>query len=199
MKALPKPVTALILLAGMGLASTAQADLIDRGFAVYDTDLNIYWMKNANAAGPMNWQAAKDWAAGLTIGGSTGWRLPTADTVCGNKFNCVNSELGHLYYVELGVTQGNKITSSTNTNFGLFTNVQDLGYWTSTPDAASPTTLAWYFNTLNGRQGSFNQGSFNYAWAVHSGDITIVPEPGVLGLLGVGALAWAGTKARRRG
>ena len=54
----------LLLLAGMGLASTAQADLIDRVFAVYDTDRNISWLKDANYAqtsgydtdGLMNWQ-----------------------------------------------------------------------------------------------------------------------------------------------
>ena len=69
MKALPKPLTALVLLAGMGLAPTAQADLIDRVFAVYDTDLNISWLKDANVNGLMTWQAAKDWAAGLNGGG----------------------------------------------------------------------------------------------------------------------------------
>ena len=108
----------------MGLASTAEASLIARlgGQAVYDTDRNITWLANANANGEMTWQAAKDWAAGLNVGGYTGWRLPTADPACGPNYNCVNSELGHLYYTELGVTQGNNITSSTSPYLALFTN-----------------------------------------------------------------------------
>lgn len=41
--------------------------------AYYDTDLNITWAANANINnGPMTWQQAVDWAAGLTIEGVGG-------------------------------------------------------------------------------------------------------------------------------
>ncbi|MFZ4703951.1 MAG: hypothetical protein ACOYMG_28230 [Candidatus Methylumidiphilus sp.] len=108
MKALLKPLTPLVLLAGMGFASTAEAALIARlgGLAVYDTDRNITWLANANANGLMNWTGANAWAAGLNVGGFTGWRLPTALNADGSGpcsgYNCTNSELGHLYYTEGG-------------------------------------------------------------------------------------------------
>ena len=58
---------------------------------------------------------------------------------------------------------------------------------------------AWGFITDNGYQYYDFKGFSYYAWAVRSGDVAAVPEPGVMGLLGIGALAWAGTRARRRG
>ena len=199
MKATTKPLTALVLLAGMGLASTSEAALIERlgGLAVYDTDLNITWLANANGNGQMHWSDANAWATGLNVDGYTGWRLPTADPPCGANFNCTGSELGHLYYTELGVTQKNKITSSTSPYLQLFTNVKDSVYWTSTGHAPPLTSTAWTFNTAVGFQDYIFQSNDGYAWAVRSGDIA-VPEPGVMWLIGAGALAWAGTGARRK-
>ena len=202
MKAKTKPLTALVLLAGIGLASTAEAALISRlgGLAVYDTDRNITWLQNANANGFMNWQTAKTWAEGLNIGGFTGWRLPTADPVCGNAYNCTGSELGHLFYTEGGLTQGQAITSSAVLS-GLFSNMQNAVYWSGTEYAPNPLS-AWSFNTFGGFQSSLLKSFERNAWAVRSGDVAgggSVPEPGIIGLLGIGELAWAGTKQKRRG
>lgn len=49
----------------------------------------------------MSWLDAKAWSASLNIGGITGWRLPTADISC-SGYNCSTSEMGHLFYDELG-------------------------------------------------------------------------------------------------
>ena len=51
---------ALVLLAGMGLASSASATLIaeDGGALVYDTGLNIIWLANANLAATNHLQAS---------------------------------------------------------------------------------------------------------------------------------------------
>ena len=207
MKALPKPLTYLVLLAGMGLAYTAEATLIDRVFAVYDTDLNISWLKDANysqtsgydADGRMTWQAANTWAASLNIGGHTGWRLPTALNAdgsgpCGPAYNCTGSELGHLFYTEGGLSQNQSITSSAFL-LKFFTNMQNNVYWSGIEHAHSPS-FAWSFRTSDGVQRADFKDDNGYAWAVYSGD---VPEPGVMGLLGIGALAWAGTRHKRRG
>jgi len=200
----------LLLLAGIGLASTAQAELIDRAFAVYDTVSHLSWLKDANYAqtsgydadGQMTWADANTWANGLTVGGFTGWRLPTALNAdgsgpCGPGYNCTTSELGYLYYTDGGLSQGQNITSSAVLS-GLFSNMQNFVYWSGTEYAPNPNN-AWYFSTGYGDQYYYYEYNNYYAWAVRSGDVAAVPEPGVMGLLGIGALAWAGTKARRRG
>jgi len=206
MKALLKPLTPLVLLAGMGLVSTAEASLISRlgGLAVYDTDRNITWLANANANGQMTWATANSWAAGLNIGGYTGWRLPTALNTNGSGpcsgTNCTGSELGHLYYTELGVAAGNNITSSTSTYLQLFTSVQNSVYWSANLFASNPNNFAWSFLANSGVQTSVTKTTPYYAWAVRSGDVGgSVPEPGIIGLMGIGALAWAGTSQKRRG
>jgi hypothetical protein len=48
---------------------------------LYDTSLDVTWLRNAEASGLLDWPAAKNWASTLNVGGFTGWRLPThADT-----------------------------------------------------------------------------------------------------------------------
>ncbi len=203
----------LLLLAGVGFTSTSEAALYQRlgGLAVYDSDFNITWLADANANGLMTWQTAKDWATGLNVGGYTGWRLPTTlqpDPSCYIQsggysvgYNCTGSELGHLFYIEGGLTQGQSITSSAYLA-QFFTNMQNLFYYWSGTDYAPDPRHAWDFNTGIGSQFIASKVNNIYAWAVRSGDVGgggSVPEPGVIGLMGIGALAWAGTRQKRRG
>ena len=103
------------LCVGLFSATGSHAALQSRlgGLALYDTDLNVTWAANANINGLMNWAAANSWVAGLTIGGVSGWRLPTADPSCVGAFNCTGSEMSHLFYSELG---GAAVKSSTYIN-----------------------------------------------------------------------------------
>ncbi len=80
----------------LGLSSTAQAALVDRGNGmIYDSDQNLTWLQDANyartsgyhATGWMAWSAAASWAAGLNVGGYTDWRLPTVGPVDGIAFD----------------------------------------------------------------------------------------------------------------
>ena len=188
------------------------------GQAVYDTDRNITWLADANYAktsgndtdGLMNWTAANAWAAGLNIGGYTGWRLPTTlqpDATCQNQsgggsfgFNCTGSELGHLYYTEGGLSQNKNITSSAVLS-GLFSNMQNNVYWSATVYPPIPN-FALYFSTGVGEQFYTIKGVIGYAWAVRDGDVggtSTVPEPDMIWLFGAGALAWSGARTRRRG
>ena len=127
------------------LSSTANAELSSRlgGQAVYDTDRNITWLADANAGagstfddgtspsdGLMTWGSAKAWAASLNVEGVTGWRLATSDTSC-NVALCFGSEMGHLFFGELGGTSGTPILSSGDPDLALFSNIQSL-YWTDT-------------------------------------------------------------------
>ena len=73
--------------AGLFAATAAQAALVDRGGGmIYDTDLSITWLQDANLAktsgydadGRMSWVAANQWAANLIYGGYADWRLASA-------------------------------------------------------------------------------------------------------------------------
>ena len=207
MRMLKLPFLALLLLVGMGLASPAQATLVARlgGQAVYDTDRNITWLANANVIGRVNWQTAKDWAAGLNVGGVTGWRLPTALNTdltgpCWGR-NCTGSELGHLYYTVGGLTfgPGQNITSSAYLS-SFFSNMQNNTYWSGTEFPPYPP-FAWLFATSGGWQSTYYKDTKNYyAWAVRDGDIPAVPEPEQYMMMLVGGCAiWLRTRARRRG
>jgi hypothetical protein len=106
----------IILVLVLGLVSVnVHAALVDRGGGmIYDTDLNVTWLADANysmtsgynADGYMTWGEATTWAANLSYGGYSDWRLPTADPACSLSYNCTGSEMGHLFYNELGGVAG---------------------------------------------------------------------------------------------
>ncbi|HFE38188.1 MAG TPA: DUF1566 domain-containing protein [Gammaproteobacteria bacterium] len=223
-KLMPLTLGFALLLGGAGSAS---AGLIDRGDGmIYDDDLNITWLADANYAqtsgydvdGLMSWSAANAWADQLVITDTNGvdysdWRLFNADpsdTNCTDSiapsgfatqhfgYNCAGNELGHLFYDELGVTAGNSISDSTDPGLALFSNVQSSVYWSGT-DFAPDTSQAWLFITNDGRQNITNKDNELYAWAVRSGDVAIssVPEPGTMFLLAAGMIGIAGVKWRR--
>ena len=183
--------------------------------AYYDDDLDITWAANANINGiMMNWADANTWAAGLDIGGVTGWRLPTTtqpDPSCdeqydagafgleGYFFNCTGSEMGHLYYNELGGTALTSIlTTGDPTELAKFSNFQASYYWSAT-ERASDTNYAWGFFTLGGSQGGALKSELGYAWAVQSGDIAaVVPVPAAFWLFSSGLLGLIGIAKRKK-
>lgn len=84
---------------GLMAATATQAALFDRGGGlIYDQDLDITWLANANVNGLMTWNGAMTWASNLSYYDSvrnvtyTDWRLPTSDTCSG--YNCTGSEMG---------------------------------------------------------------------------------------------------------
>jgi hypothetical protein len=166
--------------------------------AYFDTALNITWLANWNANGPMTWADANAWAAGLDVHGVTGWRLPsTAASADGSvKPDPSSSEMAHMYYV----TWGN--TGYPDPGYGLvntanFVNVlNSTAYWSGT-DAAGDPDLAWYFYSFLGFQdlGGYTKDSPLYAVAVRDGDVPVLPEPHSLAPVGLGL---AGAAAARR-
>jgi hypothetical protein len=194
-----------IMTLSLGLmATTAQASLINRGGGmIYDTDLNITWLADANYAmtsgydadGLMTWSDAVTWAGNLSYGGYTDWRLPTSDTCSGYK--CTGSELGHLYYIELSGAARQPMNTAYDTNYYLFQNIQPAAYWSGTelaPNAGS----AWIFSFGGGLQNLSDDIVRPYAWAVRPGDVAAVPLPAAVWLFGSGLLGLIGVARRRR-
>ena len=191
-----------LVVAAFALSGAAHAALQDRDLngdtvvdAFYDTDLNITWRRNANLNGLMTWANAVNWAQNMTFGGYTDWRLPTSDDTCppaDPQYNCTGSEMGHLWYVELG-----NVAGDLTPNVGDFARMQLYAYWSGTVYAPD-TSQAWGFNIDQGDQFFGGKGNALFAMAVRPGDVTAaVPEPGTYALMlaGLGAL---GVVARRR-
>ena len=129
--------SALAALELRDLNGNPTANTADAEFA-YDTVLDATWYLTGNNTG-LNWNDAKSWAAGLTVGTFSGWSLPAADPACGGVFNCTDSQMGELYYTALG-----NPTFGPLSNTGPFKNLQSFDYWSGTEYAPSPGG-AWYF------------------------------------------------------
>ena len=129
----------LFVMCGVLLTSPTHATLWDRGGGlIYDDDLNITWLQDANYAktsgyGGMDWSQATTWAANLVYGGYSDWRLPTTvdgpyvwgyngTTTAGA--NITSSEMGYMYYVNLA-NKGYYDTSGNGPQSG----------WSVTPNA----------------------------------------------------------------
>lgn len=208
MKIIRKPA---LLALGITLSGLAQAALIDYGNGmVYDDVANLTWLADANYAlssgysdsGLMSWEQAQSWAASLSFGGATGWRLPGVRPANASTFNLeysddgssdsginisgLHSELGYMFYVNLGNSAEGGLVNS-----GPFVNLQSSAYWSGTP-SGSFADEAFHFFTAFGDQGISPMAADYYGWAVHDGNVAAVPEPNTALLLaaGLATLVW---------
>lgn len=184
---------------------------------VYDPDLNITWLVDANLGagsafddgylnndGLMSWASANSWAQSLVYQGIGGWRLPStavSDNSCsfaGPAFGtgCTGSELGHMYYVELGAPVINPAEPTSLPDPGPFQHLQADGYWSGT---AYDATYAYVLNFgFAGQQAADSKALGYYAWAVHDGNVAAVPAPAAAWLLATGVVGLLVRAARRR-
>ncbi len=141
------------------------------------------------------------WAAGLEIDGVTGWRLPNMDVngdgvivncSSSSQAACKDDEYGHLNYYGAGTVFGSGIASSPRP----FSNTQSFLYWSST-EFVDLQAFAFLFR-FGGLNGSYDEGSDLFAWAVHSGNVSAVPVPGAMWLFGSGLVGLVGLARRKR-
>jgi hypothetical protein len=189
---------AVLLMAMIGFTSPASAELYSRanGTMVYDSDLNITWLADANYAatlyerscgkrgrngGFMDFADAMHFVDGLVYGGFSDWRLPNAvqpDLSCARQtrigshgFNCTGSEMGHLFYIDLGGKAGENITQIHNDNYNLFRNISPLGLYWNTPDYPTFAFISRIFQTRNGKLNAYSKSRLLNVWPVRDGDV----------------------------
>ena len=190
----------------------------DAAVYLYDTTLNVTWLRDANMNGAMDWNTAMSWAANLVTGSGaaaiSGWRLPTmaaneypswsldGSTALGYNVPTSSSEMASLFFSTLGNKSYRDINANIQagsglTNTGSFQNMQSMYYWLGALNA-SYTDNPWFFRTNDGYQDAFYPKLYQLsAMAVHPGDVTPVPEPETYAMLLAG-LGLIGAVARRR-
>jgi hypothetical protein len=184
------------------ISTTTHAELFDRGNGmIYDDDLDITWLQDANPIGWVSWDTANAWAESLVYGGFDDWRLPYTpqmDPTCVSiqtvdflsYQDCTGGELGHLFYTELGNFYSTDYLDIINNYYGPFFNIQ-TGYWTSTrfdPTLEWPTDTGamipnnddyhWLFYLNKGDKFVFGDGNSRAAIAVRDGDVITPALPG---------------------
>ena len=161
-------------------------------FAPFDVRLpesdwfnQIAWASGLNNSGVITYNLNP--GINMTWGGD--WRVPSiVDGIVNSGTNITTSEMGHLYYSELGNLGWPQLGYGL-TNTGSFAHLMSGLYWTNQDTSG----YAWYFDTNDGIQ-SFTGSDHYFFWESHSGlairpgvlQTSSVPEPSTFLLLGAG-------------
>ena len=127
------------------------------------------------------------------------------DGYCDRGYNNTTSELGHMFYNNLGYlglkdANGNQRESGygvqNNDNNGASVSVENLqssAYWLADEHSLN---IAWAFATDNGYQGIRYGNTSGYSWAVRTGDVNLhpMPVPEAAWLFGMGLISLVGMK-----
>ena len=197
--------------------SVSHADLVTIGTAtyagssynlIYDADApmgSIVWLDYTN--GPSTWFGQINWASELntaitsyniypayTVTWEGSWRLPSAGANPQVGYDQTTSELGHLYYEALGLEnfddRGHVYVSEAELNELNFDHLIPSNYWYST-EYTDDQDKPWFFNMIFGSQGVyFHKSDTLYALAVHNAQVSAVPIPGAIWLLGSGLVGF---------
>jgi len=147
---------------------------------------------------------ARAWAENLVFAGFSEWRLPKMldpgpvdflsflDGCLGS--DCTDSEFGSLYSLTLNGESGNPPDYSQTPFLNVITTRY---YWMDTFSAGGGNSH-WYFFMRFGVQNE-DVSSLGVAWAVHDGDIGVVPVPAAIWLFGTALVGLVGFGNRRKG
>jgi hypothetical protein len=112
--------------------------------------------------------------------------------------------MGHLFYTELG-NKGYYATDGTHpqpgwglNNTGDFEHLIMSWYLSGTEYAGTPDG-AWSFHMFYGNQNPSYENPTDYVLAVRSGQVSAVPVPGAIWLLGSGLAGLVALARRRKG
>jgi hypothetical protein len=162
--------------------------------AISGTRWDTYFRGSAGENGPYNESDEFDgrsllsdaffWLNQLSLGGVSGWRLPSTDPINGQSYRysgnagasvysgqidvgwniaSPQSELAHMFTVTLGNrgafdSSGNPRASWERTfNTGVFSNLKPRKYWSGSRYSSSVNDVAWVFEMADGKQ----QGGFS--------------------------------------
>lgn len=205
-KSHPQGAVCAILFSFFSMSSHA-ALVNNGGGLIYDDVLGITWAQPENTL--RTWDDANTWAAGLTLGGVSGWRLPYVSVAAGagpytgslvdcstaTEMACRDNELGYMFYQNLSGTAGNSILTSGDPDLALFPTLQSVSYWSGTAFNAS---AAYPFNFSVGSQGSSQKSSGLYTWAVYAGNVSPIPIPAAVWLFSSGIIGLIGIARRKK-
>lgn len=196
---------------------------------IWDDDNNgnsVVWLDYTHQG--EYWTNQTAWTAGLVsdlsidlsagysvIWDDISWRLPHTldgsldfgyDGSTTRGYNITSSEMGHLFYEELGNKGLYAVDGTTPqdgwglTHTGDFQHLIKSRYWSDTEYGKLPV-LAWTFNLSTGDQRTYHKWDGRYyGLAIRSGQVSLTPtpEPASCLLFGIGLLGLAGITRRGR-
>ena len=191
-------VFALVLSFSVMGTMTNAAPLQDNGGGlIYDPNLGITWYNIPNETSFLDSTGAHKWAAGLSLGGVSGWRLPSTPGTVEDYTS--EGEMGYLR-VELGNVPGEPLTNA-GPFFSFLIGQNPSKYLTNNTWGPDPWDT-WTFYFTDGRQVKVSYDWY-YALAVHDGDIgpngpITTPGPTTILLLGSGFMGLAGIRKKTK-
>ncbi len=125
------------------------------------------------------------------------WRMPSINGTEAWGYDANTTEIGHLFYDELGLSSGPTTVEQLNaTNFD---HLIPTAYFFSEKVWDSYAYFSWFFAMGNGGQNVCDIDGAQYGLAIREANVSAVPVPGAVWLLGSGLIGLLGIRRPRNG